>query len=335
MGSTPIVANDKSSARLFDRVLARPDGFALARATASLVPDLSSRDGALLIDTGHGAIKHPRLLARWRKDGGRVVAFVHDLIPITHPEHSRPGEGDKHRIRMRSALEHSSAIIVNSQATLTELESFAKSETLSVPRTLVAHLGANPTKPMPAPPIAAPYFVIVGTIEARKNHLLLLQVWQRLVAAHGAAAPKLVIVGQRGWEIEQVVDLLERSEPLRDVVIEKPAATDDELASYVQHARALLFPSFAEGYGLPLVEALAVGTPVIASDLPVFRELAGDRPVYLDPLDGPAWQSNIEAVVDAASSRAMDLRARSADFRSPTWREHLSKVDAFLEGIGA
>lgn len=65
------------------------------------------------------------------------------------------------------------------------------------------------------------YFVVLGTIEPRKNHLLLLQVWRQLIEELGLAAPRLVIIGQRGWECEQVVDLLDRCEVLRGVVLEK------------------------------------------------------------------------------------------------------------------
>lgn len=337
----PIVANEKSSQRLFSALLDAPNRLRLGRAAATLVPDLSSaaRKGRVLIDTGHGALKHPRLLARWRAKGGRAVAFVHDLIPITHPELSRAGEADKHRIRMRAALEHCAGVILNSEATLRELDTFATIERLRLPPSLVAHLGitAHPSSrpSTSARPIAEPYFVVVGTIEARKNHHLLLQVWRRLVAVRGASAPKLVILGQRGWEIENVVDLLERNEAVRSAVIEKPDATDAELADYVSHAQALLFPSMVEGYGLPLVEALALGVPVVASDLPVFRELAADLPIYVDPLDGPAWEAHVESLLDPSSPIAADRRRRARDFRPPTWTDHFEKVDVFLDELAA
>jgi len=137
--------------------------------------------------------------------------------------------------------------------------------------------------------MTAPYFVVLSTIEPRKNHWFLLQMWRRLVETMGDSAPRLVIIGQRGWECENVAYMLERSEKLKGFVFEYSNCTDEELATYLHHAQALLFPSFAEGYGMPLVEALAFGVPVIASDLPVFREVAGEIPEYVDPLDGKRW----------------------------------------------
>ena len=149
----------------------------------------------------------------------------------------------------------------------------------------------------------------------------------------GAAAPRLVVIGQRGWECENVVDMLDRCEPLRGVVIEHSGCSDEELVTYLHHAQALLFPSFAEGYGMPLVEALSLGVPVIASDLPVFEEIAGDVPEYIDPLDGRRWREVIEAYSYPGSAPRLAQRGRIERFEVPGWESHFAKVDAFIEQI--
>ena len=176
-----------------------------------------------------------------------------------------------------------------------------------------------------------PTFVMLGTIEARKNHLLLLQIWARLVRAHGPDAPRLLVIGQRGWECEQVFDLLDRSEILRGAVAEVSHCSDAELDGHLRGARALLFPSLVEGYGLPLIEALASGTPVIASDLPVFHEIGQEVPDFIDPLDGPAWQAAIESFAQDDSAARNAQVVRLARYRAPTWDDHFGSVDAWLE----
>ena len=181
--------------------------------------------------------------------------------------------------------------------------------------------------------IAEPYFVVLGTIEPRKNHLLLLQVWRRLVEHHGSRAPRLVLIGQRGWECENVVDLLERCEALRGMVTELPACSDADLHCYLHHAQALLFPSFAEGYGMPVLEALAQGVPVIASSLPVFQEFARDIPEYIDPLDGRSWLETIMEYAKPQSPLRAKQLARLADFQPPTWANHFDQVDRLLERV--
>jgi glycosyltransferase involved in cell wall biosynthesis len=259
---------------------------------------------------------------------------VHDLIPITYPEYSRQGERERHLARMNNVLAAASGVITNSQATLKKLVSFAESAGQPMPRSVVALLapgmsGISPGKrPMPLP-----YFVILGTIEPRKNHWLLLQLWRGLVERLGQEAPRLVVIGQRGWECENVVDLLERCEHLKGFVVEHSICSDTELVTYLHHAQALLFPSFAEGYGMPLVEALALGVPVIASDLPVFREIAGEIPEYIDPLDGKRWSELVKEYAKPDSQLRIAQLRRIGDFKVPTWADHFAKVDALLEQL--
>jgi glycosyltransferase involved in cell wall biosynthesis len=223
-------------------------------------------------------------------------------------------------------------IIGNSQATLDSLQSFADNASLSVPMQTAAplgiedHLGNAAALKRPE----RPTFVVLGTIEGRKNHLLLLQIWQRLVQAHGMAAPRLLVIGQRGWECAQVFDLLDRREILRGVVTEVSHCTDAELNGHLTSATALLFPSFAEGYGLPLVEALNAGAPVIASDLPVFREIGQGVPDFLNPLDEPAWEEAILSYAEDGSARRDAQIGRLAGYRAPTWDAHFDHVEAWL-----
>jgi glycosyltransferase involved in cell wall biosynthesis len=225
-------------------------------------------------------------------------------------------------------------VIANSQATLRELADYSAAADLPLPPAVVARL-APPRLPPPdvVPPLDKPYFVIVSTIEPRKNHWMLLQVWRKLVERHRRHAPSLVVIGQRGWECENVVDLLERCEAIRDFVIERSDCSDQELVTYLRHARALLFPSFAEGYGLPLVEALSVQTPVIASDLPVFREIAGAIPEYLDPLDGIGWMVMIESFALRESPLRKAQVQRLKRFRPPDWSTHFYAVEGLMDSL--
>jgi glycosyltransferase involved in cell wall biosynthesis len=231
---------------------------------------------------------------------------------------------------MRTVLASAAGVIANSAATSDALTKFAASEGQAAPPTQIAWLGSDehvaPAK-MPLP--ARPTFVMIGTIEGRKNHLLLLHLWERLVQELGDNAPQLVLIGQRGWEADEVFALLDRSPILQGHVFELGRCDDATMLGWLHHARALLMPSFIEGFGIPVIEALQHGVPVIASDLPVFREIAGDIPLYLDPLDGQGWEAAIRAYCHDAPDRSRQLAAMPA-FHAPTWREHFTKVDGWL-----
>ncbi|MCW2387646.1 glycosyltransferase involved in cell wall biosynthesis [Sphingobium sp. B11D3B] len=242
---------------------------------------------------------------------------------------------------MITLIRNGAGIIVNSHDTLSEVAAFARpQERFQMPPTLVAPLGADVSSRASSAEVpyflpSKPYFVMLGTIEGRKNHLFILTIWAEMARRLGVACPQLVIIGQRGWESEQAVDMLERSAALRGHVIELSRCDDAELQAYMCGARALLFPSFVEGYGLPLVEALASGTPVIASNLGVFRELAGDIPDYLSPIDGLGWSQLIEDFAQPDSIRRAEQLKRLAGWQPPTWADHFAKLDPWLEDLAA
>lgn len=284
--------------------------------------------GETYLHVSHIRLDRPQVFARIGKAGAKLVMLIHDLIPIRFPEYARAGEDDRHRRRMTTAIEAADALIANSEDTARDLAAFADEIGMTLPPTVAAPLGLEPDFAADAPPLVTPkpYFVTLGTIEPRKNHLLLLHVWRRLAERMGAETPTLVIVGRRGWENEMVVDLLERAHAIRGHVIEANDLPDTALASLVKGARALLFPSFAEGYGLPLAEALALGVPALASDLAAFREVGGGRVETLDPLDGPGWEAAVSDYAADPSPRRAQALARLRDYCAPSWNEHFAIV---------
>ena len=166
-----------------------------------------------------------------------------------------------------------------------------------------------------------------------ENHLLILRLWQRLIERDGDAAPRLVVIGQEGWQCQEALALLRDCSQLRGFVFEKRACNDAELTNFLHHAQALVFPSFAEGYGLPLAEALAQGIPVIASDLPSFREISDQVPEYLDPHDEAGWLRLINAYATNESTERTQQLTRIAGFMPSTWAAHFAIVDAFLDRL--
>jgi glycosyltransferase involved in cell wall biosynthesis len=287
--------------------------------------------GDTLFNTGHTGLENPHYAWWLRRQGARVIVVIHDLIPITHPQFCRPSELRTHQVRMRCAARVSAGIVANSQHTLAGFRAFCDSEGLPVPPCRVALLGSGMHQaPAEGRPIAHPYFVMLGTLEPRKNHLMILEAWQALAAAMGPETPRLVVIGQPGWNREHTASVLARCAALGDAVIVKAQCSDAECSTWLRHARALLFPSFAEGYGMPLVEALSLGVPVIASDLPAFREIVGDTPEYAAPGDTARWEALVRDYAPAGSAARAAQVERMGSFQAATWAQHFATVDELL-----
>jgi hypothetical protein len=141
------------------------------------------------------------------------------------------------------------------------------------------------------------------------------------------------VVGRRGWENENVLDMLERCAAIDGLVRETGALPDHEVASLLRGSRALLFPSFAEGFGLPLAESLALGVPAIASDLPSLREVGGAVPDYLDPLDGTSWRAAVMDYARTDSPARKAQLARLGAWHPPSWADHFAAVDQLLDTV--
>lgn len=326
-------------------LLARPDAqrgdivrFRAALSTLAIRRSGHLRDrlegrGRFWLNPGHTGLDSEGV-ARWvRRRDLRPVPLVHDLIPITHPEFCRVGEEERHRRRMRTVLDIASGVVTNSVHTLEVLRDFAAAENCPMPPAKVSWPGTPLFPSISSATDAEPTFVVLGTIEGRKNHALLLSVWRELLKAHDRGpVPRLCIVGRRGWQADDVFRQLE-SGGFSDRVEEVGPLDDRRLAKLLAGARALLFPSFAEGYGIPLVEALAAGVPVIASDLPVFREIGQGVPELLPPDQPGRWYDAVRDYSLEDSQRRAAQVARLGAFRVPHWPEHFARIDELLESL--
>lgn len=276
-----------------------------------------------------------------RRADVRPVFLLHDFLPQDRPEYFVAGEADRFERRMATAFARGRGFVVTSRVVRDRLAEEIDRRAVPPRPILVA--------PLPSP-IAAiervglddpelarvPYFVMIATIEPRKNHLFLLAVWRQMAeaaAADGTSVPRLVLAGRRGRENEQVIDVVERGLFAHDHVIEAPGLCYEDLARLVVNARAVLMPSVAEGYGLPIVEALGLGTPVVATDIPVFHEVARGAALHHGVIDGPGWMRTIRELADPASETSRRARAIARRFVAPTWPDYFDAVERFSHDL--
>lgn len=300
-----------------------------ARAAFTL-PALSLPRGCAYIHANFFRLESPRYFD-WlsRRPDIKPVFVIYDLLPISDPQFFRPGEDALHRRRIETAMRRARAVVVPCETIAGALRAHVRRVGLPEAPIHVVHTPIEPEFLNHAARSSAlgtaPYFVVCGTLEPRKNHALLLEVWRRLAAAHGPYAPKLVIVGRRGWRNEAVFRQLDHLGDLASLVLEAGNLSTASLASLIGGAQGLLSPSFAEGYGIPIAEALALGTPVIAADNEVYRELWQARARLVAPDDAISWADAVEGL--------METNGRREPGPAMDWDRHTAAIRAIVAGV--
>ena len=280
------------------------------------LPD-TCRQGTRYFNVGHSNLDTTVLESVADLDRSRTIIMIHDTIPLDHPDHQREGTVSVFQRKLDAVRRFADLVVTPSEASRADV---LRHLGVAAAPVRAAHLGITPSRPDPAAlpawiDLGRPYFVSLGTIEPRKNHALLLDVWEEMTGQ----GPGLFICGSRGWRNEAVFARLDAGIA---GVTEIPGLSDGAISALLARSAALLFPSFAEGYGLPAMEAAALGTRVICSELPVFRETLGAYGVYLPPTDRYQWEKTIEAIAGNANETPGPVQ----DFKAPTWSEHFKLV---------
>ena len=294
----------------------------------SLIPE-----GAVYFNASQHALFFSPL-TRWfaQRPDVRKVFFVHDLLPLLYPEFWRAGHEAQFLRVAHCITDHADTLIAASTTVVSQYQDFLRRFKKPMPRMEVLPIPSMLESASDSLPAFADanYFVFIATLEPRKNHLMMLQIWQEL-ASTMADPPKLLLIGGDGWENQHIKAKLERSAVGADLIRRFHGLSSPELTHVLRGARALLLPSLAEGYGLPLIEALTLGTPVIASDIEVFREVSQGAVTLIDPLDGPGWHRSI--LEHCTRSEGSNQGKASNGFAPLTWQNFFLRLEQILAPI--
>jgi alpha-1,2-rhamnosyltransferase len=265
----------------------------------------------------------PQTYARFRGRMKAIYTLVHDVIPVSHPELYRAPWRDQFRENARAALRNFSGVVTISGYTASMLRRLFPDEAAQATIT-VCHNGLDPLldgakggNRLAAlfPADNRPY-LMVGTIEPKKGHRMVLAAIESLWAG-GQSTRSLVILGRKGWMYDEIVRAIATT-PHRDKVVWLRDTTDAELAYAYEHAHALIHASTVEGFGLPLVECAAHGTPVLANRSEIATEVLGDFGAYFDTTPDSLTEALLALEDPDEHAR---LVARIAGFSWPTWEQ--------------
>lgn len=234
---------------------------------------------------------------QWRNVGVEVWFVIYDLLPILQPECFPSGADFSHNQWLRTISEFdgvaciSNAVAVEFQQWLSEQQDI---KNLRPAKIQSFHLGADVAASVPSSGFndheeafiqqfsQAPAFLIVGTIEPRKGHAQVLKAFEQLWAE--GSEVMLVIVGKQGWMVEELIERLRNHPETGKHLFWLEGISDEYLEKAYEVSTCLIAASYGEGFGLPLIEAAQHKIPIIARDIPVFREVAGDHAFYFDSM---------------------------------------------------
>ncbi len=284
-------------------------------------------NGLAYVNVGHTNLNPQTMRAMMEMPDHSKIVMVHNTIPIDHANFQTEAARAKFVERLTTVINFAHHIIVPSDEVRENVEKRMIGTGHRVP-VMVAPLGVD-IGPVPVDRETSqkPYFVAIGTIEPRKNHALLLDIWERMNRKMDERRiPELRIIGGRGARNEEVIKRLDTSSMMGRTVFELGPLPDKEMKRQLAGATGLLFPSLAEGYGLPPFEAATYGIPSICSPLRPTEIHMGDNAIYADPDDMYQWFQAIKELASEDLGEQSRRRAALKAFRLPTWEKHFDRV---------
>lgn len=293
-------------------------------------------DQVLMLDSSWGYYhEHAQSLRGARIVGAQITSCLYDFTPLNAPGFATNAIPVIFTHWLKAALQYSTGFVCISKAVADELITFL--EAIAFPRPMkIAYwpLGADFAEDGQTPRLEAPKgrsqrprFLMVGTIEPRKGHRLALEAFD-LLWSQGVDV-ELVIVGRMGWNANLMVDKLEAHREWKKRLVWDANASDSRLQQYYAEADCLVAASFAEGYGLPIAEASHFRKPIIASDIPVFREVAGESmgAIFFEP--GSAEGLSLAVRQFIKSTGTLDV---TEAIPRKTWRESAEALQQLVLG---
>lgn len=324
----------------------------LRRAAVSLILDkfggerddlAGAQPGDILLMAGENWAHHDfdALRALRNKSGLRLAVLCQDMIPEVCPQFFAGSEFvAQYRAYADFLVRDADLVIAISQSTRADILAYAESRGGMAGRVATVQLGADlpaASAPAPPPPLesAAPgsFVISVSTIQSRKNFDLLYRLWQRMSRERVPGLPKLVIVGRRGFGSTDLLWQIENDPLVRDSITVLHQASDPELVWLYRNCLFTLYPSFYEGWGLPVTESLSFGKYCLASNTSSMPEAGQGLVLHLDPLDFPAWRAAVMTLIaDREELRARERRI-ATEYRPVTWADSARALVAELQRL--
>lgn len=263
----------------------------------------------------------------------KKVTFIHDITPVIHGEFHPSNSVLLHKLLLPGVIKRANLIVTNSNRTKQDVIDqyiYAKGKT-EVVYPGVGNISTANAKPIPNIDIEAENYILhVGTIEPRKNLTFLIDAFEEIKKRRPAI--KLVISGKEGWKNKQFNNRLQKSPFIKDIII-TGFLEDNQIQNLYRHAACMLFTSHYEGFGIPLLEAMAAECPIITTQNSAQKEVCGNAAVYLEEYNAADWANAFIALhenkklCDEMTTRGLE---RAKYF---SWKKSADHFDQLITNI--
>lgn len=277
----------------------------------------------------------------YKHDGAKLVFLSYDILPIVVPQFSGQwGKPMKHFTEEVTSI--ADAVFSISKHTKHDLETFLKSEKLNVPEIVTIRLGDTFFNSTSTPPqdekflktgilkTKEDFILCTGTIEARKNHAILYYTY-KLAKSKGIKLPKLIVAGRPGYRTDNIIDIIQDDPEVDKDITLLMDVSDEELNWLYKNCRFTIYPSFYEGWGLPIAESIAQGVPCIASDTSSMIEVAPGIAAYFNPV---STDECLARIIDYTDDKKLEkARNDTKKYKMVSWDETFKDITQVLDRL--
>ena len=300
--------------------------------------DMKPGDIFFEIDAGWNMpYKRSVLLPKLKRYGVKIAVYVYDILPIILPQYTHIRTRLNFTNYIGAYLQYADVIIASAQSTLDAINDLSDKLGLKRIPGFVSWLGSSfesteseediPEEVKKA--ASGKYILNVGTIEPRKNHALLLDAFDNCFFDKGI---NLIFAGRIGWNIEDLKKRIENHPRLNEQLFHFTGLSDTAINYLYSHAYMVAFPSFNEGFGLPIIESLERGTPVLSADVPVLREVGKDYCEYFSPYDYKDFINKLSEYLDSPD-KYEKTKETIKSFKSFSWKETSDRIINALDTL--
>lgn len=280
-----------------------------------------------------------KLVEAYHQKGVKIVQVSHDILPIVTPQFAGHATDSLATYNSR-IMPIADLVLAVSESTKRDVTKWLETKNLTVPTIEVFRLGEDFTAAEIKQPSGEDflatqvkgndYILCVGTVEARKNHAILYYTY-KLALAKDIELPKLLIVGRRGWKTDDVYDYITNDPDIKHQLIFLQDISDEELSWLYENALFTIYPSFYEGWGMPIAESIMRGVPCLASNTSSMIEVA---PGYADYFTPSSTDELLNGIIDLLRPGQLAKKRRHIKgYKSTSWDESFNQVLEKMENI--